>query len=229
MGTAIRCSARARPERHLLRGDDQRARVVLQERLGAIAVVDVKIDDRHAFKSMVIQRVFRGNRDIAKDAKAHGQLLFGVVAGRAHGDKGVPRLTAQHHVHGLDRATRRAPDGVVRRWAEEGFGIGVPVEAREPVVGHLGAHKVDVVLRMAPRDIGIFGQGRIDAQQVEIFQCALDIGQASNLFRHAGGCDMEETIGVGKKRGFHVCVSTSDPTTSRCRKWAFQCLTFECP
>ena len=85
----------------------QDAVVARDDVLGAIAVVDVKVHNRHPFQAMALQRIFGGNGHIVEKAKAHGLVTAGVVPRWAHGTKSVFELACQHGVGGIDGGTRR--------------------------------------------------------------------------------------------------------------------------
>jgi hypothetical protein len=62
--------------------------VVLENVLGAVAVMHVEVDDRHALDAMRLQRVARRDGDVVEDAKPHRPRAAGVVARGADGAKG---------------------------------------------------------------------------------------------------------------------------------------------
>ena len=57
----------------------------LHERLGAISVVDVPVNNQDPLQSVLLPRVVRGDRDIAEEAESHGAVVNGVVSGWAYG------------------------------------------------------------------------------------------------------------------------------------------------
>ena len=63
--------------------------IVPEDVLGAVAVVDVEIDDRDALDAMGRLGVAGGDRGVVEEAEAHRRRRFGVVAGRPRGDEGV--------------------------------------------------------------------------------------------------------------------------------------------
>jgi hypothetical protein len=69
-----------------------------QDVLGAVAVVHVEVDDRHALAAVAFQRIARGERHVVEEAEAHGAAAAGVVAGRAHRAEGVLQLAGHHRV-----------------------------------------------------------------------------------------------------------------------------------
>jgi hypothetical protein len=88
------------------------ARLLPEHVLGAVAVMDIEIDHGHTVQPPGFQRMACGDGDAGKQAEPHGAVAFGVVAGRARGDKGVLCPAIQHRVHrrnaSADACQRRA-------------------------------------------------------------------------------------------------------------------------
>ena len=51
--------------------DDEDRVVAAEHRIGAVAVVDVPVDDRHALDSQAVLRMTRGDGDVAEQAEPH--------------------------------------------------------------------------------------------------------------------------------------------------------------
>ena len=128
-------------ERVLVEAAHQNALIPGHDVLGAVAVVDVKVDDGHALQAVALQRVLGGNGHVAQKAKTHGLLARGVVAGRAGGAKGVGNLALQHGVGGVDGRTRRQQRRLPGVFAHRGVGVELDVgrATGADVVGQLGA------------------------------------------------------------------------------------------
>ena len=60
----------------------------------------VEIHHGNAGEPMPLQRMFRGNRDIAEQTEPHLHRGLRVMSRRAHRGKGIRGLPAQHHIHG---------------------------------------------------------------------------------------------------------------------------------
>ena len=85
----------------LVQRDRQHGRVVEEDLLGAVAVVDVPVDDRHPAEAALALRPARRDRRVVEEAEAHRRVALGVVAGRAQDRERVvdcarraPRSTA---------------------------------------------------------------------------------------------------------------------------------------
>ena len=119
----MKARAAGRIERVLVEAHHQDALVAVHDVLGAVAVVHVEVDDGHALEAMALAGVFGGNGDVAEEAKTHGHVARGVVAGRAGGAKGVFQLAAQHGVHGVDGGAGRQQGGAPGVGVHRGVGV----------------------------------------------------------------------------------------------------------
>ena len=97
----------------LERRNHQHARIVGEDRLGAVAVMDVEIDDRHAFEA-VRQRVRGADGDVVEQAESHRAVALGVVSGRTHRAERVAAFARQHEIGRQHDRARRVPRGVER-------------------------------------------------------------------------------------------------------------------
>jgi hypothetical protein len=97
--------------------------LVLHQRLRAVSVVHVPVDDEHALGVVTLTRVVRTDGDRAEEAKAHRTIREGVVsrgADRAEAANGVARKGEIDSVeHGTSSGSGRVP----RSFAGDGVGI----------------------------------------------------------------------------------------------------------
>src|SRR6185312_15116680 len=97
------------------------------DRLGAVAVMNVPVDDGDALGAVLLLRVTGGDDGVVEEAKAHRPVGLGVVARRADGAKGIGGEAAQNlvdrHADGAGCVRRR--NEALRRYG------GVGVEAGE--------------------------------------------------------------------------------------------------
>ena len=108
--------AMARVEGMLETGAEQDPLVTLKDVLGAVAVVDIKVDDRDPFQAMFSHGMGGTDGDVVEEAKAHGTFALGMVPGRTHAAEGGMVLVAHHQVD----AHHRGPGGT------QGGGEGAP-------------------------------------------------------------------------------------------------------
>lgn len=149
---------------------------------------------------MVIQRMFRPDGHIAEQAKAHGRLLFGMMARWADGGKGIGRLAAQDHIHGANHRT----DGAIGsgKTARRHMRIGIK---RHPATVRRGlADRGDIAGWMDAQQVIFGGKGRFDLQKVHPRQCPNYRIQSRHLFRVAGWGDVVQTFGMCDQRSCHV-------------------------
>ena len=92
-------------------GRVKHARIVPENLLGAVAVVDVEIHDRHPFGAMDGTGAAGGDGDIVEEAEAHRRRRLGMMAGRAHGDEGIGDLAGHHLIHRLAGGPHRMHAG----------------------------------------------------------------------------------------------------------------------
>ena len=132
-------------------------RAVPEHGLGAVAVMDVEIDDRNPFEAVGIAGVGSTHRDGIEEAEAHRTGFLGVVARWPDGAEGVAGAAVNDRVHGIDESAGSAQGsfaGTVRdhrvgidmkeaiRWdgAEHRLDIALGVHQGEPVPSHRWRH-----------------------------------------------------------------------------------------
>src|SRR6516162_5576971 len=74
-----------RIERVLMRRGIEQPIVGLKSRLGAVAVVNIKIDDRDPVETVRLPRMQSADSDTVEQAEAHRPLRLGMMSGRTHG------------------------------------------------------------------------------------------------------------------------------------------------
>jgi len=94
-----------------------------EDGLGAVAVVHVEIDHRHARQAVRVHGVRGADGDAVQQAEAHCGIAGGVVAGRAHGAEDPRHLARQHRVDGCDHRAGGAARGLGRGRRHRGVGI----------------------------------------------------------------------------------------------------------
>ena len=142
-------SARVGIERVLERRDHQHPRIGGEDVLGAVAVMDVEIDDRHALDAMGGQRVRGADRDVVEQAEAHRAVALGVVARRAHGAEGGAAFAAHDEV-GREHDRAR---GMARRGQRVRVHRRVRIEEMEAGRRALGLDRGDVLPAVDPGDL----------------------------------------------------------------------------
>ena len=82
---------------------------------GAVAVVHVKINNRHTLQAVPLQRVLGSDGDIVEKAESHGFVAAGMVTWRTHGAKSVFHLACNDCIgrgHGGSGTPQRRIPGV---------------------------------------------------------------------------------------------------------------------
>ena len=175
-------------------------RIVPEDVLGAVAVVDVEIHDRDALGAVRRLGVPRGDGGVVEEAEAHRGRDLGVMSGRAGRDEGVADLAAHHLVDREDRASRGAKRGLegARRHGR------VLVEGGQAVLRRRRPDRLDVLLRVDARDRGKIGARRGVARQHLkrlALERAFDRAQAVGPLGMALAHVVREAGGVGDDEG----------------------------
>ena len=200
MRPGVMCLPRPGPQRHLMAGNEQDARVVFDQGLRAVAVMHIEIDDGDAGQPVVIQRMFRPDGDVAEQAKAHCSVCFGMMTGRADGSKGILHLARQNHIDSPDHG----PGGTVGsgKAARRHMRIGIKCDPASRGGGL--ADRLHIAARMDAQQVTLGGQWRIHPQQVDSGQRAQHCIQPRDLFRVARRCDVVQTFGMGDECCCHA-------------------------
>ena len=82
-------SAGAGKKRHLMGRAVEQILVGPERGLGAVAVMHVEIDHRHALGAVLGAGMQRGDGDDVEQAEAHGAGRLGMMARRPHGAEGI--------------------------------------------------------------------------------------------------------------------------------------------
>ena len=185
--------------RHLMGRGVHDGRIVPENVLGAVAVMDVEIHDRDPLGAVRLLGVAGGDGHVIEEAEAHRGRDLGVMSGRAGRDESVANLAAHHLVDREDRAACGAKRGLERA----GRHGGVLVDGGQALLRRRGADRLDVVLRMDARDRRKVGARRGIARQ-HLKRLALErafdraqavgpLGMAlAHVVREAGGVRDEE-------------------------------------
>jgi hypothetical protein len=129
---------------------------------GAVAVVDVPVEDEDALGAQLGDRQLGGDRDVVEEAEAHRPVRLGVVAGRpagAEGDRGVAGEEPADHLAG---APGRVKGGAVGGLA----GVGVGVD-RAAAGGAEPADPLDVPALVDAQQVPLLGDGGEEALPAE--------------------------------------------------------------
>lgn len=84
-----------------MHADVQHLRVRLKDVLGPVAVVDIPVNDEHAFQAKVPYGILGGNGHVVEDAEAVRLIRLRVMSRRPDIADAAARLAAQHALHRL--------------------------------------------------------------------------------------------------------------------------------
>ncbi len=154
---------RARVEGELVGADVEDVRRGLEQMLGAVAVVDVEVQDRHPPPAVTAAQVLGPHGDVAEEAEAHRQAPLGVVTGRAHRGEGEAIGTLLLPVGGGEGGVHRAPGGFP---ASLGDGVVRGIEEAVPALDRAAeALQVGFVVQGQNRGAGV--QMRTDLDDLQ--------------------------------------------------------------
>ena len=146
-------------------GGKEQALVRFGDGLGAVAMMDIEIHDRHAVKLVHRLRMARGHRHGIEQAEAHGAAWLGVMTGRPHGAEGVAGLARRHRIHRRGHGAGRSQRCHSRTGRENGVWI-----KRAPAgFGHGAQNVFDEGRAMDARQGRFLCQGRVPAGEAAEF------------------------------------------------------------
>jgi hypothetical protein len=147
-------------ERELVGRDVQHARIAPEAVLGAVAVVDVPVDDRHALEP-ARQGVLGPDRHVVEQAEAHRPVPLRVMARRPHGAEGALDAAVQDTFDRVHDRTRSQQ----RRFVRTGTCLRVRVERDRASARRSDAFQVP--LAMDPEQL--LRRGRLRLERDEPF------------------------------------------------------------
>src|SRR4051812_16839565 len=182
--------------------------VVLEDVLGAVAVMHVEIDHRNAADAMDLARLLRPDGDIVEQAEAHGLGDLGVVAGRAGGAEGIARFPRHDSI---DRSTDGA-GGAQGGLAGTGRQDRVVVQFDMAFPRDRGKHALDVGDGMDSGQLFDLGAGRhpaIEEMEGLTLKRRQHGLQPLGAFRMSDAGIVLDAGGMAEKGGIHAASSFS--------------------
>jgi hypothetical protein len=143
----------------LVRRHVEDARVVLEEMLRAVAVMQVPVDDADAADTRRAQRR-RGDGNVVEEAETHRARVLGVMARRTHERKAIRDLAGTDGLAEVDEPAGGEARGVVR--VRRRRRVGVEHDVRVP---RARRHARDVARVVDARELGVGRRPRADARE----------------------------------------------------------------
>jgi hypothetical protein len=153
-------AAGARVEGVLVEGEKEHRGVVVEQVLGAVAVVDVPVDDHHPLDPVPALQVARRHRDVVEQAEAHRPVGLGVVTGRAHAGEPVVDLAGHDRVNQGEHPAGGQAGGVMGGRRHPGVGV-----EREALVVRARRHLAQVGRVVHEGEVRGGGSPRLEAHQ----------------------------------------------------------------
>ena len=174
---------------------------------GAVAVVDVEVDDGDTLEAAHVERVTRGDGDVVEEAKAHRAVARRVMARRPDRAEGVGDSAVDDRIGGGDGgaggADRRSPG------ARRGDGVGVD-RAALAAAGDALEHVAQLGHEAAA--VGMGQVGHRDRRRFATLQSVTEAGgdevvvdrvEAARAFGVAGAHVVAAAVGMCVKRRGH--------------------------
>ncbi len=161
--------------------DEEHPLLVPEKVLRAVAVMDIEIDDRDPGEAAPLERVLRGDGDIAEDAEPHGRLGLGVMSRRPASHEGRPGLPVEHGIDGRDGA----PDATERRLERAGRHVRIAVEGDRARCRRGRPDPVEIAPRVTEKHVVVGSLRRLPARETQRRQRILHRLQSRHLFRMA--------------------------------------------
>ena len=157
--------------------------VTAENVLGAIAVVNIEVDDGYALEAVNRQGMGCAHGDIVEETKSHGTAAFGVMARRSHRAERLAGLAAHHQIHRMHDAAGRMEGGVQRLRAHRGIAVQPDIALSRSAVDHL----LDVIGVVHPQQLLVGGLRGVMVQQDHVDtrrdQAVIDSVQPRRLLR----------------------------------------------
>jgi hypothetical protein len=141
--------------------NEEAARLMPQDVLRAIAVMNVEIEHPDARQSVTLKRMERGEGRVAIDAKTHCACARRVMPGRAGRDKGVTALAREHQIDTLQRSPGTEQTCAAR--AGRNMGVLVKIDMRLAREDLIEGHEIARIV--AQKQIRLVGFARLDDRQ----------------------------------------------------------------
>jgi hypothetical protein len=145
--------ARARVVGILVERDVEDARVLAEDRLGPVPVVEIPVDDCDALVAVDGAQMAGGDGGVVEEAEAHGLRRGRVVSGRADEGEAISIGAGRHRVGELDQAPGGEEGGLVG--ALRGGGVGVDPAA---ALALRRAHLLDEARAVGGADLVLAGE-----------------------------------------------------------------------
>jgi hypothetical protein len=110
-------------ERVLVRGGIEQPIIGLERGLGAVAVVDIKVDHGDASEPVCPPCMQGADGYVVEQAEAHRLFGFGMMTGRTHGAKSIVRLPCEDRIDRRDHSPGGAQSSLSRTRRDDRVGV----------------------------------------------------------------------------------------------------------
>ncbi len=181
--------------------DHEHARVVDEQVLRPVAVMDVPVEDADALDTRGERRM-RRDRGRVRQAEPHRSCRPGVVTGRSHGAEDRRRASLEHRCDAVARRTCGKPGRPERSRTRPGVRVEPATDGRSPLERseiRRRVYPLELVRgRLARLSLGDTGADGADTRERR--------GEASGRLGMAAGRGMLRACGVGQDENGHPCI-----------------------
>jgi hypothetical protein len=156
-----------------------------EDRLGAVAVVDIPVEHEHSLGPTGLDRVSGGDGDVVEQAEAHRTCRLRVVARWAQRAEREPVLACQQPLGRIQRPTGRVERRLERALAPHGVDVEHAATARRESLD-----RIDVLRRVNAGEL-LTGGGRcldsLEARPASLVERGLDGAEPRGILRVGAG------------------------------------------
>jgi hypothetical protein len=187
-----------------MHGNEMNPRIILDESLGSIAMVNIPVHDQDAFGIMNGSRIVGCKCDVSEETESHGPVKERVMTRGANRDEASLVCAAEGQVHGVKSAACACGTRIPGSFARDGIRVDLAAPGSSD-----GSYALDVFGVMHPRD---FFCGRVPSLDLSnalkklrvVPQRSRDGAQASYMFGMAPPRIVPAAVRMGNERGLHL-------------------------
>ena len=201
MRSAILGGARSRIPRPLVHRDEVDVGLILHERLGAVAVVHIPIDDQHPVEAVLLPRVVRRAGDASENAETHRAVAQRVMTRRAHRAEAPVIRSGCGEIDSHEDGARRRRRGVPAPLARDRIGVETASAGRRNRSDRLDVRRIVAERQLLGRRVPALEMFDSMKKIRLLAQRARDRAKTSDVFRMTPSGVVTAAIAVRNERG----------------------------
>ncbi len=189
--------------RPLMHRDEMDIRLIFDEGLGAVPVMDVPVDNQNSLETMLPSCIVSRERDISEETESHRPVMNGMMTGRSYGGKAARMHAAYGKIHGCQDAARSRGSGVPGSTARHRISVESPATVFGDLLYRAYVGGVVNELELLDRRVSSFEMVDFVKQSRIIAKRTCDGSQAADVLRMSPSGVVPTTIAMGNERGPH--------------------------